>query len=263
MPDFSGMSFGEATAARKAYVKQYPALFEINKRARERLEKRCPSLLPRFDSCDIYPDPNINDVYKRNRATDATTKGNSTGHSISMRMLGQGLFGKGNVAVIKNLVFLYLFFWVNYASSQPVAASYANLFETGRAIVVVTPKSVTISDLEHPAERCEKNDKFVCVSSKYFVFSYPKAADSNKEWSHLGAKYKVLSHRELILRGELINYLVIRQTMTKSAVDFLYSEKLGVIGLKAVRGLELSLLEECGFGAIAARRPPYVNCMTQ
>jgi hypothetical protein len=169
-------------------------------------------------------------------------------------------FGEDDVGAIKSSVFV-LFFSMSCAWSQPLASSYANLFETGRAVLVVMPKSVAISDLELPAHRCMNTDKFECVISKHLVFSIPRNGRVINKWSRLGADYKVLSRREIILKGELIDYLVIRQTVAKSVVDFLYSDKLGVIGLKALNGLELSLLEERGFAAIAPRTFPRITCV--
>ena len=163
--------------------------------------------------------------------------------------------------MIKSLILCFGVFWLGCASSQSLVSSYANLFETGRAILVVAPGSVATGDLQFSAHRCKKDDKFECVVSKNFVFSVPRSLGENKRWNHLKADYEVLSRREIILRGELISYLIIRQTMANSVVDFLYSDKLGVIGLKAKQGLELSLLEECGFAATVPRTPPHISCV--
>jgi hypothetical protein len=163
--------------------------------------------------------------------------------------------------MIKNFVFLFSLFWSSFALGQTLTSRYANLFAGGRALLVVRPTSVTLIDLEFPAQRCKKNDKFECVKSQSFVFSIPRDIVSRNTWNHLGAKYKVSFRQEIVMRGELIEYLLIRQTMSKSKVDFLYSGKLGVIALKAVGGQELNLLEECGFAAIAARSQPHINCV--
>ena len=48
---------------------------------REYIKKHCPDLLPKFDNWDVYPDPNIDNVYKRDRNNYATTRYSSSGRS--------------------------------------------------------------------------------------------------------------------------------------------------------------------------------------
>lgn len=162
--------------------------------------------------------------------------------------------------MIDKLVYIFLLLLVCCTHRAAMASSYANLFETGRALLVIKSQSVTIGDLEFPAHRCRQDEKFECVISTSFRFSVPKGIDARKEWNHLGARYQALANRQIILRGELIEYQLIRQTISESVVDFLYSDQLGVIGVKAADGVDLMLLEECGFAATRPRVSPYVNC---
>ncbi|MDN4066197.1 hypothetical protein, partial [Ralstonia solanacearum] len=70
-PEFK--SFGEAMAWRT----KYKDLYGMNNFVREEIKRKCPKLLPRFDSWEIYPDPNMDNPYQRARSTEATTNGSS------------------------------------------------------------------------------------------------------------------------------------------------------------------------------------------
>ncbi|MHA6897287.1 hypothetical protein ACQUJT_24955 [Ralstonia pseudosolanacearum] len=71
-PNFK--NFGESMA----WHNKYKDLYRINNFVRDEIKRKCPNLLSRFDNWSIYPDPNIDDPYRRALYTEATTKGNST-----------------------------------------------------------------------------------------------------------------------------------------------------------------------------------------
>ena len=126
MPDISALPFGKAMAVRRAYSEKFAALFTINYLARERIKKQCPGLLSRFDNWDIYPDPNIDDVYKRNRATDAMTKGNST-------VFNFGFFNRVPGEASQESVFMHEFRHVSPVNRSMPSSMGASIMGTGKA----------------------------------------------------------------------------------------------------------------------------------
>ena len=67
-PEHKG--FGDAVNWRK----KYKDLYGMNDTMREYIKKHCPDMLPKFDNWDIYPDPNMDNPYKRARGAYATTR---------------------------------------------------------------------------------------------------------------------------------------------------------------------------------------------
>lgn len=126
MPDVSGMPFGQAVATRRAYVKKYEALFDNNSAARLQIQKKCPKLLSRFDNWVIYPDPQIDNVFKRNRATDATTKGNET-------VFNWGYFNRESGEMSQENVFMHEFRHLSPVNRAMPSSLSASIVGSGQA----------------------------------------------------------------------------------------------------------------------------------
>lgn len=130
-------------------------------------------------------------------------------------------------------------------------ANYTNLFDQHGSPFGVGFKEVRISDVIFQATQCSSGDQYACVISKVFVFSVPKDIGMKNTWSHVGAKYKVVSKKEKLIRGEIIEYRVIRQKWMGNVVEYAYSNEYGVLAIKGKNGHVMMVLERCGFAAIS------------
>lgn len=170
-------------------------------------------------------------------------------------MNGQRILSGGNVGVI-NMVnkLLAPLLLLNSVVSFAAEANYANLFDEHGSTFGVGLNEVRVVDVAFPATQCASIEKYVCVLSKVFVFSVPKDIEMVSAWSHGGAYYKVLSRQEKLIRGEIIEYRVIRQKWKRNIVEYAYSEEYGVLAIKGKNGHEMMVLEKCGFAAISSAR---------
>ena len=151
-------------------------------------------------------------------------------------------------SIFKLIVF---FFLMNSFSSFATEANYANLFDSHYSPLGIGSSGVRLFDLVFPATQCASSDRYVCVLSKEFVFSVPKDIEKINEWHHGGAHYNVLAKKEKLIRGEIIEYRVIRQKWRRNAIEFAYSRDYGVLAVKDREGHVMMVLEKCGFAAIS------------
>jgi hypothetical protein len=142
---------------------------------------------------------------------------------------------------------------VGYTDMLTGEAGYASIFDGKVAVFGVSPNGVRLTDMIGPAQYCKADDSYVCIVSDAFVFAIPKAgAEITNSWSHSGARYPVtFANDTTTLLGINIRYKIIRQWWSGLIIDYAYSDKYGVIAIRALGGQPLILLDKCGFGAIS------------
>lgn len=168
-----------------------------------------------------------------------------------MPTIGQRKLLWGNVAVISSFKLMVFLFLMNCCNSFAAEANYANLFSNHYAPFGIGVNEVRLFDLVIPATQCTSSDRYICVLSKVFVFSVPKDIEQINEWNHAEAKYNVLMKKEKLIRGEIVEYRVIRQKWKGNVVEYAYSKDYGVLAIKDKYGEVMMLLEKCGFAAIS------------
>jgi hypothetical protein len=162
---------------------------------------------------------------------------------------------KGNAVVINNSTkLLLLLFLLKSIASFAVEANYANLFDEHESTFGVGANEVRLVDVVFPATQCAIAEKYACVFSKVFVFAVPRDIEKTSAWNHAGASYKVLAKKEKLIRGEVVEYRVIRQEWKRNVTDYAYSKDYGVIAIKGNNAHEMMVLEKCGFAAISSAK---------
>lgn len=174
-----------------------------------------------------------------------------------MQTIGQRKLARGIAVVIKIYKFIVLLLLINSLNSFASEANYANLFSKHYSPLGIGSNEVRLFDLVFPTTQCASNDSFVCVLSKVFVFAVPKDIERINEWNHDEANYKVLAKKEKLIRGEVVEYRVIRQKWKGNVIEYAYSKDFGILAVKDKDGEVMMLLEKCGFAAISNAKGCY------
>jgi hypothetical protein len=166
---------------------------------------------------------------------------------------GQRILLMGDAAVNRLLKLFIFICLTNSFGSFAAEANYANLFDKHGSPFGVGSSEVRLVDVIFPATQCGPSDEYVCVLSKVFVFSVPKDIET-RAWKHGGATYKVLAKKEKLIRGEIIEYRVIRQELKGNVIEYAYSNDYGVLAIKGKNGHVMMAMGKCGFAAISNAR---------
>lgn len=133
-----------------------------------------------------------------------------------------------------------LFMWVTLgilATSYVVAGDmdktfvYSDLFNPRDSYVLnVDEQYLAEGDLRFGITLCGLDQPYICFNSRAFSFAVPKIS-MKQEWDYMGHHYKFIDSRTYSLLGKRMELRRITTNLDGVKFIFLYSEKLGLVGI--------------------------------
>lgn len=108
---------------------------------------------------------------------------------------------------------------------------YSDLFAPRDSYVLnVEEQYLVEGDLRFGITLCGLDQPYICFNSRALSFAVPKIF-IKQEWNYMGNHYKVVDSRTYSLLGKRIELHRITTNLDGVTFIFLYSEKLGLVGI--------------------------------
>lgn len=127
-------------------------------------------------------------------------------------------------------------------------------FPEKRISIDVGREQFLVADVAEDMKVCKSGASFICVESRTLSFHFPRNfKDGQKEWDAHGRKYRVESVESYEIWGRQERLMRIRMDSQGESTIYLYSQKVGLMGIGFVdpktRSYAIYLVDgERGFG---------------